>query len=431
MDSKTENDPVALNKSVALAIASCTQRKIIVPSHPELMGSIGSALMALDLLEGREIVRRKFTLEDLLSGDMSVKNKFMCSACKNNCEIQNISIRGKSYPFGGLCSKYTLLRQENAKKRGKNLVETRNNLLYNEFGPISLKNPLGSIGLPMALTTHSLFPLYAKFINELGYNVVLSESTGTRDTKTLSPICYPCELVHGAVRDLIRQKVDFIFLPRVLEMETNDGYLHGYTCTSTSIISDVVSASFEKGRDKILSPHVSTSTDYITTTLQEFGKVAEKLGLEKKRGEEAGKKAFAHYAKFLIKYRNLGEKMLPKLTEEPCVVVAGRPYVVYPSGINIALPQKIASRGYHVIPADLLPSETIDHERNAWHYTQQMNNAVDFANKHPNAYICLVSCFSCGPDGTMYHNYRHKILTKSKKSKITSKKLQWLHSIFT
>ena len=38
------------------------------------------------------------------------------------------------------------------------VVEMRNNLIYNEFGPISLENPLGSIGLPMALTTHSLFP---------------------------------------------------------------------------------------------------------------------------------------------------------------------------------------------------------------------------------------------------------------------------------
>ena len=400
---------VALNKSVALAIANRSQRKIIVPSHPELMGSIGSALMTFDLLDSKDIIKRKFVLKDLLTGDMSVKNKFNCNSCENKCEIQNISIRGKSYPFGGLCSKYTLLRQKITKKRGQNLIEMRNNLLYNEFGPISLKNPRGSIGLPMALTTHSLFPLYTKFINELGYNVVLSMSTEPGDTKTLSPICYPCELVHGAVKELTRQKVDFIFLPRVLEMETASGYLHGYACTSTSIISDVVSAAFEKERDKILSPHVSTSKGYINTTLQEFGEVAAKLGIEKKRGVEAGKKAFAHYTDFLVKYRDLGKKLLPELTKEPCVIIAGRPYVVYPDGINIALPQKISSRGFHVIPADILPFVEADHERNAWHYTQQMSNAVDFAKKFPNVYICLVSCFSCGPDGTMYHSFRQKL----------------------
>ena len=40
---------VALNKSVALAMAARTGKKIIVPKHPELMGCVGAALMALDL----------------------------------------------------------------------------------------------------------------------------------------------------------------------------------------------------------------------------------------------------------------------------------------------------------------------------------------------------------------------------------------------
>ncbi|MGB5912427.1 MAG: acyl-CoA dehydratase activase, partial [Promethearchaeia archaeon] len=390
---------VALNKSVALAIADRAQRKIIVPTHPELMGSIGSALMTRDLLKNREINERKFVLKDLLQGEMNVKSKFRCNACENKCEIQNISIRGSTYPFGGLCSKYKLLRQKGGKtKKGKNLVDIRNDMIYNEFGPVNLKKPRGSIGLPMALTSHSLFPLYSKFINELGFEVALSKSTKLGNTKTLSSICYPCELVHGAVVDLINHEVDYIFLPRVLELEIPDGYLHGYTCPSTSIISDVVRAAFEKENDRILSPHISTSKDYITTTLQEFGRVAVKIGLEKRKGVEAGKKAFSHYMDFINKYRNLGEKILPKLTEDPCVIIAGRPYIIYPTEVNIALPQKIVSRGYHVIPADILPPLGASHERNVWHYTQQISNAVNYAKKNPNFYICMVSCFSCGPD---------------------------------
>jgi predicted CoA-substrate-specific enzyme activase len=401
---------VALNKSVALAIADRAQRKIIVPTHPELMGSIGSALMTRDLLKNREITERKFVLKDLLEGEMNVKSKFRCNACKNKCEIQNISIRGSTYPFGGLCSKYKLLRQKGEKtKKGKNLVDIRNDMIYNEFGPVNLKKPRGSIGLPMALTSHSLFPLYTKFINELGFEVALSKSTKLGNTKTLSSICYPCELVHGAVMDLINNEVDYIFLPRVLELEISDGYLHGYTCPSTSIISDVIRAAFEKENDRILSPHISTSKDYITMTLLEFGRVAVKLGLEKRKGVEAGKKAFSHYTDFINKYRNLGEKLLPKLTEDPCIIIAGRPYIIYPTEVNIALPQKIASRGYHVIPADILPLLGASHERNVWHYTQQISNAVNYAKKNPNIYICMVSCFSCGPDGTMYHHFRQEL----------------------
>lgn len=401
---------VALNKSVALAIAHRVQRKIIVPAHPELMGSIGSALMARDLLENKGIYERNFVLKDLLKGEMKVKSKFICSACENKCEIHNISIRGKAYPFGGLCSKYKLLRQKGGKiQTGKNLVAIRNDLIYNEFGPVNLKDPLGSIGIPMALTSHSLFPLYTKFINELGYNVKLSVSNQSGNTKTLSSICYPCELVHGAVLDLLNQNVDYIFLPRVIEMDASDGYLHGYSCSSTAIISDVVRAAFENAQEKILAPHVSTSNDYVNTTLEELGRVAIKLGLDKSVGIDAGKRAFSHYRKFTIKYRNLGEKFLTKIDEEPSVIIAGRPYVIYPSDVNIALPQKIISRGYHVIPADILPPSSANHARNAWYFTQQISNAVNYANRNPNIYICLVSCFSCGPDGTMYHHFRQKL----------------------
>jgi len=40
-------------------------------------------------------------------------------------------------------------------------------------------------------------------------------------------------------------------------------------------------------------------------------------------------------------------KELEQLGEEPSVVITGRPYVVYPPNVNIALPRKIVSRGYH------------------------------------------------------------------------------------
>ena len=135
---------VALNKSVGLAMAARSQRKVVVPPHPELMGSIGTALMTRDLLQDGSLHENSYDLTMLIGGSMKMKNTFRCYACENNCDIQNISIRGKIYPFGGLCSKYTLLRQEqrNIKegvdllrqeqrniKEGVDLVAFRNNFL--------------------------------------------------------------------------------------------------------------------------------------------------------------------------------------------------------------------------------------------------------------------------------------------------------------
>jgi predicted nucleotide-binding protein (sugar kinase/HSP70/actin superfamily) len=403
---------VALNKSVALAIAARSQRKVIVPSHPELMGAVGTALMTRDLLDNSIISEKNYKLKNLIKGEIQVKNVFRCKACDNNCEIQNILIRGKVYPFGGLCSKYRLLRQKSTKvKEGQDLIELRNNLIFNEFGARALKNPRGTIGIPLALTSHILFPLYARFINELGYDVVVSNPSKIGNTKTKAPICYPCELVHGAVNDLINRNVDYILLPNVIELEIPKGYIHGYTCPSTTTIPDIIRAAFENVSKKILSPHIGLSEALIETTLKEFGKVARNLGLDDKVGVNAGFIALSHYKMFREIYNQFGQKKLKELLKKPSVIIAGRPYVVYPADVNIALPRKIVSRGYNAIPSDLLPilNNNTTHKRNVWSFTQEINNAVEYVKKYPNLYICFVSCFSCGPDGTMYHQFRQQL----------------------
>ena len=403
---------VALNKSVGLAIAARSQRKIVVPAHPELMGAIGTALMARDLLVDGILEEEDYDLKNLVQGNMEMYSRFRCKACDNNCEIQKILIRGKVYPFGGLCSKYKLLRQKRKKvQEGKDLVEFRNDLMINKYGPRKVKNPRGVIGLPMALTSHILFPLYTKFINELGYDVLVSSPSKSGTHLTKAPICYPCGLVHGAVDDLLNQHAEFIFLPHLIELEIPKGYLHGYTCTSTSTIPDIIRAAFEDKNEKILSPHIGLSEDLIETTLKEFGKVAEKLGLEKTVGVEAGKKAISHLRKFQKEYRLKGLIKLKELMKKPSVIIAGRPYVTCAPDVNIALPRKIVSRGYNAIPADMLPFANSEetHPRNPWGFTQEINNAVQYAKKHPNLYICLVSCFSCGPDSVMYHHFRHQL----------------------
>jgi predicted CoA-substrate-specific enzyme activase len=403
---------VALNKAVALAIAVRSQRKVIVPAHPELMGAVGTALTTRDLLENKIISEENYKLKNLMKGEIQVKNTFRCKACENNCEIQNISIRGKVYPFGGLCSKYRLLRQKNIKvKEGQDLIELRNNLIFNEFGAQTIKNPRGRIGIPMALTSQFLFPLYAKFINELGYEVVVSNPSKVGNTKTKAPICYPCELVHGAVNDLINRNVDFIFLPHLIEMEIPEDYIHGYTCPSTTTIPDIIRAAFENVSEKLLSPHISLSEPLIETTLKEFGRIACLMGLENKVGLNAGFVALSHYKMFREIYNQFGKKKMRDLLKKPSVIIAGRPYVVYPQDVNIALPRKIVSRGYNVIPSDLLPmlKGYAPHKRNVWRFTQEIDNAVEYVKRYPNLYICFVSCFSCGPDGTMYHQFRQKL----------------------
>ncbi|MDY6842610.1 MAG: acyl-CoA dehydratase activase-related protein, partial [Thermodesulfobacteriota bacterium] len=402
---------VALNKAVALAMAARTQRKVIVPPHPELMGSVGTALMLRDHLRSGYISEREYDLHQLIQGEMELKDTFRCKACENNCEIQRIAIRGKVYPFGGLCSKYEILRHRGDEtKEGRDMVALRNNMMINEFGPQPVKNPRGTIGLPMALTTFELFPFYTKLINELGYDVVTSSPSKVGNSKAIAAICYPCEVVHGAVYDLMNRNVDYIFLPSVIELEVPEGSLRSFTCPSTTVIADVIRAAFRDITNKILSPHISLSKDHIKTTLQEIERMGTTLGLHKGVARKAGEKALSHYEEYIKKYRELGEKEFEELIKEPTVIIVGRPYNTCSAEVNLALPRKITSKGYSVISADMLPHTNHNiHERDVWHFTQQISNAVGYAKKYPNLYICLVSCFSCGPDASMYHWIRQEL----------------------
>ena len=405
---------VALNKSVGLAMAARTRRSIMVPVHPELMGCVGAALKAKDLLtEGRED-ESPHHLDDFLSGEMEVKTTFSCKTCENHCEIRNIRIRGKTYPFGGLCSKYDARRHGKTGREGKNLIDLRNRMMFEEFGPETIERPRGRIGLPMALTTYELFPFYVKLINELGYEVVLSHFSKAGNEKTLAPICYPCQLVHGAVYDLKSRDVDYMLIPHVIEIEGSSETAFNYTCPSTTVIPDIIKSAFGDLSDRILAPHIGMSDTLVKTTLGEIGNLGEILGVKRVHAENAGKKALAHYARFKEAYRIRITAELEEIYNTPTIVVAGRPYVICSSDVNLALPRKIISRGFNVVSVDMLPMmDNICHQRDVWCFTRQVENAVAHVRGNPHLNICLVSCFSCGPDASMYHVIRQKLAGRS------------------
>jgi predicted nucleotide-binding protein (sugar kinase/HSP70/actin superfamily) len=402
---------VALNRSIALALAARTRRKVVVPSHPELMGCVGVAHMILDRLGTGELTERAFELKTLVQGEMEVKDTFRCKSCENNCEIKRIAIREKTHPFGGLCSKYEMLRHKGETgEEGQDLVAVRNRMMFDAFGPEPVSTPRGTIGLPMALTTFSLYPFYAKLIQELGYNVVLSRPSKTGNTKTSAAICYPGEIMHGAVYDLLEQGADFILLPHVIEMNDSVGGLHSYTCPSTALIPDIIRAAITTPLARILSPHMGLSNDLRETTLKEICALAPSLGLEKDVARRAGKKALAHYDRFREQCEVLATEAFEQLQEEQTVILAGRPYTVCSPEVNLSLPRKIASRGYNVVPADMLPRlDQAVPQRDVWNFTQQISNAVAHARANPNLSLCLVSCFSCGPDSSMYHFFRNQL----------------------
>jgi len=400
---------VALNPALGPAVAARTGMSVLIPPHPELMGCIGAAQMAADLLDGEMMGEWSRDIDSFGKVQMEVRGVFTCQACDNRCEIKQIALNGRVYPFGGLCAKWEMQRRPKALRHaeGKDLVSLRHDLMFGTFAPLPPTGPRGRIGLPLALSTYELYPFYAKLLVELGYEVVLSRP-GHGNRRTYAPTCYPGEILHAAVDDLLGQGVDYVFLPNLREFQIPEGHTHAFLCPVVQDIPGVIKASFEAEASKILTPEIGLSDHLLATSEQEIVSLARRLGVPKNQAKKALVAALDHQKEFEAAYRERIQVELSQL-EGPAVILVGRPYAAFAPEVNLSVSRKIASRGLTVIPGDGLPYAPPAIEHNVWHFTQRVASAVEYARGHSERYICVLSCFSCGPDAITHHRLRHEL----------------------
>jgi len=399
---------VALNPAVAPAVAALAGVNVTVPPNPELMGCEGAARMVSDLLSSGAVPAWERNLASFGQIRMETKAPFPCPACENRCQVQRFLLGGRTLAFGGLCSKWEMVRRPKTLRHaeGRDLVALRQELMFQAFAPAAPERPRGRIGLPLALTTYELYPLYARFLTGLGYQVVLSRS-GQGSRRTSAPLCYPAELMHAAVDDLLAQAVDFVFLPYLREFPGGPNG-HGYVCPITQDLPGVISGFFESASARILTPEMGLAPSLATVTRQEVISLGARLGVSAAQASQSWSAAMAHQAAFERSYREAIGQALSEI-HGPAVVLVGRPYAAYAPEVNLSVPRKIATRGFTVIPGDALSSETPLSERNVWHYTQSVMAAVEYSRRHGDRYVCDISCFSCGPDAITHHRLRSQL----------------------
>src|SRR5512143_3425779 len=162
---------VALNRAVGHAFAHSVDRTVVIPPDPELMGALGVALLSLTRSHGQ-----LDSAKDLLSlayPEMASPGRFVCKACRMNCSIDRFEVAGRRFPFGGRCSLYENVWKRNARVvPAPDLVGQRAQLVLGENDirdEVPETTPPGRrVGIPRALLTHSLYPLYSTFLRNLG-----------------------------------------------------------------------------------------------------------------------------------------------------------------------------------------------------------------------------------------------------------------------
>ncbi len=436
---------VALNRAVGYAFAHSVGRQVVIPPCPELLGALGVGLLALKrfgTMSGHTV--------DLLSlgtPEMNRVGRFTCGACKMYCTVDRFEVAGRRFPFGGRCSLYENVWKRKARTAAaQDLVERRAEVLFQvtpmkpaatpkherverqywgvgpayESAKAFVRESLGysagtavasgtRIGIPRALTTHSLFPLYSTFFTGIGMDVVLSDVDPRGDLSSHSGFCFPAQIAHGAVLDLVKKNVGLIFIPHVVRMPHPNQCRDSYLCPITQAGPYFLAKAFPDRR--LLSPVLEFINGYETCSAL-VDMAVEELGVDRVLATDAWAAAVKAQTDAERTLRDFGKQALDAAIAagKPAILLAGHSYNAFTPEASQSVGKKLSSMGMSVIPADcLMPT---GEGPTSWHFANQILNAVGIAKQHPNLFLLSVSNFSCTIDA-----FTHSMLASELGSK--------------
>lgn len=415
---------VAFNKAIISAFEIFLKNKIskditlTVPPHHEVMGAIGSALLARDFMKnGKDTKFKGFSLKDFSYNISS----FECKACPNCCEINRIKMEGegKYLFYGGRCEKY---EKDSTLSKLPDPVKIREELLWKTHKEYEekfkdRKNP--TIGIPYIFLFHEQLPFWSTLLWEMGFRVEISGKTNKAIInkgieKNPSEACFPLKVAYGHLVELIERGVDLIFLPSFMNLNLYDEYERGLICPLVQTIPYVSKGLFRE--IKIITPRIdfSRGLDYLREEIKNSFKgfantknLDIKLSIAKEKQRDFVNSLQKEGIKFLetAKDKNLGQKAT--------VVILGRAYNSFDNPVSLDISGKLVRLNVLPIPMDMLPMDKISIKEEwsnlYWRSGQRIIRATRFINKLSNIYPIFITNFSCGPDSFILNYFKEEM----------------------
>ncbi|MDR0643393.1 MAG: acyl-CoA dehydratase activase [Treponema sp.] len=405
---------VAKNPAVPQAFAMLIGKEILVPPSPELQGCFGVALLAKRKHAEGLLSEKPADIDNLLAREIVYERIFTCQACENHCPIQVLVVNGHKYMFGGRCNKYTNMRKAVKDIAVFDYVERRQRMLFEEFVPSLLGNGEENnskrsytVGIPRAFSVHTLYPLYANFFHELGIKTFLSNEVAHAGVaRAESTYCFPAEIAHGAVQDCLDKGADYVLLPHFRDMPSYEDRVHANFCPITQGLPYYIQKAFPDVDPKKWLTLVVSFKFGEEKALEHFVEMMKNLGITPEETKTAFEKALAKQKAYMDACKRLGQEALREAREanRPVIAVLGRPYNAFTPEANMGIPRKFTSRGYSIVPFDILPFEDEQIFPNMyWYYGQQDVKSANFLKKEDNIYVTYITNFSCAPDSFILH----------------------------
>jgi len=405
---------VCYNKAVPIAMTALIGKKIIVPPEPGLMGAFGVALEVKKRQKANLLKEKNFDLKELSEREIEYGKSFVCAGgeekCDRKCQITTVKIGDKTYPFGGACNKYANLKL-NFEAEKVDLVLLRQELLFEKYASFK-PNILGkTLGLNRSLLVETLYPLYCNFFSKLGLKVILPDKLEDQGiNKKGAAFCYPVEISHGYMQNLLKKDVDYFFLPHVRNLYVENGLQDSCTCPFVQGETYYLRTAFKDLRNKKVLAPILDFHKGIEREKHKFVKIGAELGFDTKKSEEAFDFALKEQNAFQKEIKEIGKTVLKELEKDPSkvgMVIFGRPYNAFSKIANMGIPHKFASRGVVTIPFDFLPYADEENLSNMyWSIGQMITKAAKFVKKHPQLFATYITNFSCGPDSFLITYFR-------------------------
>lgn len=281
------------------------------------------------------------------------------------------------------------------------------------------------IGIPRALLYYRYFPFWEAFFQSLGYEVVVSRPTRRglieegfkfADDDT----CLPMKMAFAHTID-IKEKVDFLFLPRLLSLD-------GKTCACPRLagLPEMLKYSIPS-LPPILSPYVD-ERHRNSILLRSFSEMALALGKRSKEIKQAVREGERAYR--LIRKRMEQGENLPELFEgaiekktvsqkghfEKKIAVVGHPYCLYDPYFNFDLLKVLHESEVSVYAQERIPEEVIDSEIREfgkdvyWDSGREILGAsLHYLQSNQVDGLIYLTCFSCGVDSMIEPLVKHRV----------------------
>jgi predicted nucleotide-binding protein (sugar kinase/HSP70/actin superfamily) len=309
-----------------------------------------------------------------------------------------------------------LIRHVEFDKNALDMVEYRQRLVFKDLAPDDPADKRPVVGMNRSFLVNTYFPLFNAFFNQLGYRVVLPDAVDPAGVDQQgAAFCFPVEIAHGYMADLLRKKPDVLFVPHIRGVPTDEENPNTCTCVFVQGEAYYLTSTFDaSGVSKVLSPYLDWSRGF-DKARDALLQVASDLGVSRDQGLKAFETAVEAQQAFKRELRAKGQEVLQQIDAEPdavAVVLFGRPYNTFAGEANKGIPAKFASRGYRVIPFDMLPYEeqTLDDaETMYWSMGRMILKGSRFVKSHPKLFGTFISNFSCGPDSFVVGYFRDEM----------------------